>query len=67
MCYAGSFLLYVNVLSETRLSIAYPFMGLTYVLVVAASTVFLEESIGPKIFIGSVLIFAGIALIGTEL
>lgn len=62
--YASSFALYVNALSRTRLSIAYPFIGLTYVFVVVLSAVVLNEPVGPKTVIGVLLVFAGVSLIG---
>ena len=62
--YASSFTLYVNALSRTRLSLAYPFMGLTYVLVVVLSVTVLGESVGPRTIFGTLLVFVGITLIG---
>lgn len=62
--YASSFLLYVNVLSQTRLSIAYPFIGLTYVIVVILSVLVLGESVGLRVVGGVLLVFAGVSLIG---
>lgn len=62
--YTSSFALYVNALSRTRLSIAYPFIGLTYVLVVVFSAVVLNEPVGPKTVIGVLLVFVGVSLIG---
>lgn len=64
--YGTSLLIYVHVLSQVDLSMAYPFMGLTYVLVVFASGVFLNEPVGAKSVAGSLLIFAGLTIIGLE-
>lgn len=63
--YATSLVLYVNALSKTRLSVAYPFMGLTYVLVVAAAAIVLREPVGPRAVVGALLVFLGVSLIGT--
>ncbi|WP_246984027.1 EamA family transporter [Halorientalis marina] len=65
--YALSLALYVNVLSETPLSVAYPFIGFTYVIVVIMSVVVLEETITTRLIIGSVLIFLGVSLVGSSL
>lgn len=62
--YGSSFALYVNALSRTRLSIAYPFIGLTYVIVVILSATVLNEPVGAKTVIGVLLVFAGVSLIG---
>lgn len=62
--YGSSFALYVNALSRTRLSIAYPFIGLTYVIVVVLSATVLNEPVGTKTVLGVLLVFAGVSLIG---
>lgn len=62
--YGASFALYVNALSQTRLSVAYPFIGLTYVIVVLLSAVVLNEPISVETALGAVLVFLGVSLIG---
>jgi len=62
--YGVSFILYVNALSRVRLSVAYPFLGLTYVVVVFLSALVLEESVTLTTVIGALLVFAGVSLIG---
>lgn len=62
--YGTSFALYVNALSRTRLSIAYPFIGLTYVLVVLLSAIVLNEPVKPMNIVGALLVFFGVSLIG---
>lgn len=62
--YASSFVLYVNALSRIRLSVAYPFIGLTYVLVVVLSVLVLGEPLDRLTVAGSLLIFAGVSLVG---
>jgi drug/metabolite transporter (DMT)-like permease len=63
--YGTSFALYVNALSRTRLSLAYPFIGLTYVLVVFLSAIVLNEPVKKKTTVlGALFVFAGVSLIG---
>lgn len=62
--YGTSFALYVNALSQTKLSVAYPFIGLTYVIVVILSAVVLNEPIGLETTLGVLLVFLGVSLIG---
>lgn len=64
--YGSSFALYVNALSRTRLSIAYPFIGLTYVLVVFLSATILNEPVKKTTLVGSLLVFAGVSIIGVS-
>lgn len=62
--YGASFGLYVNALSQTKLSVAYPFIGLTYVFVVILSAIVLQEPVKITTMIGVVLVFVGVVLIG---
>lgn len=58
---------YLHVLSGTRLSVAYPFIGLTYVVVVIADAVVFDESISTPTLLGLILVSVGVALIGVGL
>jgi len=58
--YAFSTLLWLAVLRITPLKIAYPFVGLAFVLVPVFAHFILGEPIGVKTFIGTGLILAGI-------
>lgn len=62
--YGTSFALYVNALSQTRLSVAYPFIGLTYVFVVLLSAVLLQEPVRGTTIVGVLMVFIGVVLIG---
>lgn len=62
--YGTSFALYVNALSQTRLSVAYPFIGLTYVFVVIFSAILLQEPVKGTTIVGVLLVFVGVVLIG---
>ncbi|HYI44031.1 MAG TPA: EamA family transporter [Actinomycetota bacterium] len=55
------------VLSRVSLSIAYPLVGLSYIVVVAISRFFLHEHVPPMRWLGVIVIALGIALIGISL
>jgi drug/metabolite transporter (DMT)-like permease len=55
-------ILWVVLLREVDLSRAYPFVATTYLLVPAASMIFLGEKVGPMYFAGVALIVIGIVL-----
>jgi drug/metabolite transporter (DMT)-like permease len=50
-------------LSRMELSFLYPFISLTYILVLALSYLVLKESIGLNKMVGTVLIISGLLLI----
>ncbi len=52
-------------MSWADLSFALPLTGLGYVLAAILGKVFLDEVISPRQWLGTFLIFAGIALVGT--
>ena len=62
--YAAALFLWLQVLSNTPLSTAYPILAVTYVLVPFFATVFFGEIITKNHFIGMSLILAGVAMIG---
>jgi drug/metabolite transporter (DMT)-like permease len=55
------------VLSRVSLSIAYPLVGLSYIVVVFISRYFLHESVPAMRWLGVTVIALGIALIGISL
>ena len=55
------------VLSRVSLSIAYPLVGLSYIVVVFISRFFLHEHVPPIRWVGVCVIAMGIALIGISL
>lgn len=59
-----SALFWLVVLSRTPLSVAYPFVGITYILVVIVSRVFLHEHVPALRWIGVLVVALGIALVG---
>jgi len=52
------------VLSRMDLSVAYPFVGLSYVVVVLFSRLFLHEQVSAVRWLGVVVVAVGIAIIG---
>jgi drug/metabolite transporter (DMT)-like permease len=61
-----SALFWLVVLSRVDLSIAYPFVGLSYIVVVGLSSVLFHEHVPPLRWVGVVVIAFGIALIGVS-
>lgn len=62
--FAISAVFWLVVLSRVPLSVAYPFVGVSYVLVVAFSKVFLHEDVPALRWLGVVVVAAGIAIVG---
>jgi drug/metabolite transporter (DMT)-like permease len=59
-----SALFWLVVLSRVDLSLAYPFVGLSYVIVVTLARLLFDEHVPPLRWAGVVVIGVGIALIG---
>lgn len=59
-----SALFWLVVLSRVPLSVAYPIVGLSYVIVVILSRYLLHEHIPPLRWVGAVVVAIGIAIIG---
>lgn len=62
--YGLSSVVYLLALSKLDLSVAYPMIGLGYVLVVFFSWLVLKEQIGAVRWLGALLIVAGVWLVG---
>lgn len=60
--YAGEFLAWIGVLQNMPLSLAMPFMALSYGGTVAAGRLFLREPVSRRRWAGTALIVAGVAL-----
>lgn len=56
---------WIVVLEHTPLSLAYPLMSLIYVAVPLAGKWFLKETLPPRHWLATVLIAAGVALVGS--
>jgi multidrug transporter EmrE-like cation transporter len=59
-----SAMFWLVVLSRVDLSVAYPFVGLSYIVVVMISRLFLHEQVSALRWIGVVVVAVGIAIIG---
>ena len=62
--YGISSISYLVALSKLDLSVAYPMVGIGYVLVMLVSWLFLREPVSPLRWLGALLIFAGVWLVG---
>ena len=59
-----SALFWLVVLSRVPLSVAYPFVGVSYILIVAFSRLFLHEHVPTLRWIGVFIVALGIAIVG---
>ena len=59
-----SALFWLVVLSRVDLSVAYPFVGLSYIIVVLFSRLFLNEHVTALRWLGVVVVAVGIAIVG---
>ena len=63
MCYAFSICVWLAALSKAPVSVAYPMLSLGYVVVAAASALWLGESLTLMKVLGIALICAGVLLV----
>jgi drug/metabolite transporter (DMT)-like permease len=61
--YVISAALWMIVLSTVDLSFAYPFLGVTYVMILLVSKFILKEDVNPLRWIGALIITAGVVVI----
>jgi drug/metabolite transporter (DMT)-like permease len=62
LIFSGS-IFWLSVISRWELSVAYPMLGLSYVITVVASWLFLSEQLTWQKLIGSIIISAGVFLV----
>ena len=62
-CYVISAAIWLVVLSAVDLSFAYPFIGLTYVLILIVSKFVLKEDVNPIRWAGAAIITIGVVVI----
>ncbi len=62
-CYVISLILWIYILSRTQLSVAYPLMSLSYVVVMLLSIVVMKETVNFPQSIGAFFIVIGISMI----
>lgn len=60
--YGATTVLWIWILSRVPLSAAYPFMGLTMIIVPVMGWWFFGEMVGPRFWVGAVLISIGLVL-----
>lgn len=63
ICYVFSAITWLVVLSQADLSFAYPFVGITYIVVLFMSQYALGENITPIRWLGAFIIFLGIIIV----
>ena len=66
LVYSLALFLWLEVLSKTPLSIAYPVLAITYVFVPLLSYLVFNEQLKPAQFAGMFFILAGVALMGQQ-
>lgn len=64
MCFGVSSILWLVVISRWELSFAYPLVALGYVIAIFYGTVLLQETLSLPKVLGSLLILAGISVLG---
>ncbi|MDB5445860.1 MAG: permease of the drug/metabolite transporter [Phenylobacterium sp.] len=62
--YGVGTLVWLNVLARTPLSLAYPFVGLSFVITGAVGYLLFDEAVSPTRMIGTALVIAGVVLVG---
>ena len=61
--YVISAAIWMVILSTVDLSFAYPFLGITYVLILVVSRFVLKEDVNPLRWIGALIITAGVVVL----
>ncbi|HEX7587522.1 MAG TPA: EamA family transporter, partial [Anaerolineae bacterium] len=61
--FVGGSVFWLSVISRVPLSLAYPMLSLSYVIVVIESWTFLNEGLHPLRVVGSLVIVAGVVLV----
>lgn len=62
--FMGGSVFWLSVISRVPLSLAYPMLALSYVIVVVESWIFLGEGLHPLRILGSIVVGIGVALVG---
>lgn len=65
--YGASFILWLYVLSKVKVSYAYPFISLSYVLVAVLGTFMLGEKLTISAWLGICFVVIGVVLIGVSM
>lgn len=64
--YGLATLAWLYVLSTVKLSLAYPFLALAFLLTPLGASIFLGEALGARYFIGLLLLLGGLLVISTS-
>jgi len=64
LVYGFSVALWLWVLSQVELSVAYPFVGISFIMTLVFGVFLLDENVTPTRIIGTVLIAFGCVLVG---
>lgn len=62
--YGFGTLAWLSVLSRTPLSLAYPFVGFSFIITAALGFLLFHEALGPARLIGTALVVVGVVLVG---
>jgi drug/metabolite transporter (DMT)-like permease len=62
--FGGGSIFWLSVISRVPLSLAYPILGLGYVVVAVESWIFLGEKFSPLLLLGATVIGIGVAMVG---
>ncbi len=62
--FGGGSLFWLSVISRVPLSLAYPMLGLNYIIIAVESWIFLGESLNIMHFAGAVIVGIGVAIVG---
>lgn len=62
--FMGGSVFWLSVISRVPLSLAYPMLGLGYVIVAVESFIFLGERFHPLLLVGALTVGVGVAMIG---
>ncbi len=62
--FGGGSLFWLSVISRVPLSLAYPMLGLNYIIIAVESWIFLGESLNLMHFAGAIVVGIGVAIVG---
>jgi drug/metabolite transporter (DMT)-like permease len=62
--FGGGSIFWLSVISRVPLSLAYPLLATSYIIIVVESWIFLGEGLHPLRVIGSLVVGVGVALVG---
>ena len=62
--FGGGSIFWLSVISRVPLSLAYPMLALSYVIIAIESWIFLGEGFHPMRIVGAIVVGVGVALIG---